>query len=421
MHLGHSAPAVLEVGPAVVRLLSGPQADPVPSAVADAALLGIDDTVVLVEDRPAEVEDLWASLIAGAVGRHRESVVIVHPSRWPPVRIARVCTVAGGITPRVTAVSRREWLSRHAGADVVVEIDSEFMTVSDRRSSTMVSRRDPAAPDAAVDAVLDAVVDAVVDAVAHDVGLPLRARDATVPVAIDAPHEADAALARELGDALRDRGLSSRRVGIEPNRRRSPLSRLAARRPLRVLIGSVALVPFAVAALIRLGGGPAAPTDRPLGADEGPPVVHIVEGRVVVEVPASWSVARITGGPGSRRVRVAAPDDPHLALHITQSFAPVGTLADTAESLRRAIGAQPPGVFVDVRPEDQVAGRRAVTYREVRPGRVIRWSVMLEGSTRISVGCESRPGAEAGIRAACEAAVRSARELRKTGAQGNGS
>ena len=149
--------------------------------------------------------------------------------------------------------------------------------------------------------------------------------------------------------------------------------------------------------------------------------MHIVEGRVVVEVPASWSVARITGGPGSRRVRVTAPDDPHLALHITQSFAPAGTLADTAESLRRAIGAQPPGVFVDVRPEDQVAGRRAVTYREVRPGRVIRWSVMLDGSTRISVGCESRPGAEAGIRAACEAAVRSARELRKTGAQGNGS
>ena len=419
MRLGRSAPAVLEVGPAVVRLLSGPQADPVPSAVADAALLGIDDTVVLVEDRPAEVEDLWASLIAGAVGRRRESVVIVHPSRWPPVRIARVCTVAGGITPRVTAVSRREWLSRHAGAGVVVEIDSEFMTVSDRRSSTMVSRRDPAASDAAVDAVLNAV--------SHDVGLPLRARDATVPVAIDAPHEADAALARELGDALRDRGLPSRRVGVEPNRRRSPLSRLAARRPPRVLIGSVALVPFAVAALIRLGGGPAAPaapaapTDRPLGADEGPPVVHVVEGRVVVEVPASWSVARITGGSGSRRVQVTAPDDPHLALHITQSFAPAGTLADTAESLRRAIGAQPPGVFVDVRPEDQVAGRRAVTYREMRPGRVIRWSVMLEGSTRISVGCESRPGAEAGIRAACEAAVRSARELRKTGAQGNGS
>lgn len=407
MRLGHSAPAVLEVGPVVVRLLSGPQADPVPSAVADAALLGIDDTVVLVEDRPAGVEDLWASLIAGAVGRRRESVVIVHPSRWPPARIARVCTAAGGITRRVTAVSRREWLSRHAGADVVVEVDSEFMTVSDRRSSTMVSRRDPAASDAVVDAVL-----------------PLRARDATVPVAIDAPHEADAALARGLGDALRDRGLSSRRVGVEPSPRPSPLSRLAARRPPRVLIGSVALVPVAVAALIRLGGGPAAPAapaDRPLGADEGPPVVHIVEGRVVVEVPASWSVARVTGGPGSRRVQVTAPDDPHLALHITQSFAPGGTLADAAESLRRAIGAQPPGVFVDVRPEDQVAGRRAVTYREMRPGRVIRWSVMLEGSTRISVGCESRPGAEAGIRAACEAAVRSARELRETGAQGNGS
>ena len=99
------------------------------------------------------------------------------------------------------------------------------------------------------------------------------------------------------------------------------------------------------------------------------------------------------------------------ALHITQSYAPETTLAQAAEVLGRAVADQPPGVFVDFRSADDVADRPAVTYREVRAGRVIRWSVVLDRSTRISIGCQSAPGHEDTVRAVCDQAVRSAHEV----------
>jgi type VII secretion-associated protein (TIGR03931 family) len=107
---------------------------------------------------------------------------------------------------------------------------------------------------------------------------------------------------------------------------------------------------------------------------------------------------------------VRSPADADLALHITQSYAPETTLVQAAEVLGRALTDQAPGVFLDFSPADQVAGRPAVTYREVRVGRVIHWSVVLAGSTWIGIGCQSRPGREEGIRGACERAVGSARE-----------
>ena len=45
--------------------------------------------------------------------------------------------------------------------------------------------------------------------------------------------------------------------------------------------------------------------------------------------------------------------------------------------------------FADFRADDEVAGRPAVTYREVRLGRVVRWVVLLDGVTRISIGCQT--------------------------------
>ena len=97
------------------------------------------------------------------------------------------------------------------------------------------------------------------------------------------------------------------------------------------------------------------------------PATELVEGRVAVQIPAGWSVQRITGGPGSARVQVVSPVDPGAILHITQSRVPTADLAATADALRSAAAAQPPGVFVDFRPDDRRAGRPAVTYREVRP------------------------------------------------------
>ena len=83
--------------------------------------------------------------------------------------------------------------------------------------------------------------------------------------------------------------------------------------------------------------------------------------------------------------------DPGAILHITQSRVPTADLAATADALRSAAAAQPPGVFVDFRPDDRRAGRPAVTYREVRPGHDIRWTVVVAGRVRISIGCQSTP------------------------------
>lgn len=148
-----------------------------------------------------------------------------------------------------------------------------------------------------------------------------------------------------------------------------------------------------------------------LAARPQPPsaVASLVEGPVAVLIPADWTVERRAGGPGSPRVRVGSPADPAAAVNITWSYAPQTTLADAAAELRRAAAAEPAGVF-DFAP-DPAVGRPAVTYRETRPGRVVRWSVLIDGSTRIAVGCQSAPGRDAAVRAACDQAVRSVRDL----------
>jgi type VII secretion-associated protein (TIGR03931 family) len=52
-----------------------------------------------------------------------------------------------------------------------------------------------------------------------------------------------------------------------------------------------------------------------------------------------------------------------------------------------------------------------VTYREVRASHQVRWTVLLDGAVRISVGCQSRPGGEDAVRDVCEQAVRSAHAI----------
>ena len=141
----------------------------------------------------------------------------------------------------------------------------------------------------------------------------------------------------------------------------------------------------------------------------------LVEGRVVVEVPATWIARRITAGPGSARVQVTSPTDPHAALHVTQSPVPTGeTLPRTADALRRAMLAEQPGLIVDFNPEDRRGSRPAVTYREVRDGHDIVWTVLLDATLRISIGCQSARGSEEAVRSTCERAIESARQLTGT-------
>ena len=131
---------------------------------------------------------------------------------------------------------------------------------------------------------------------------------------------------------------------------------------------------------------------------------------MTVNIPSHWMIQRVTGGPGSRRLQASPPQGPDIALHMTSSYAPEATLAQAAAVLSQAIADEPAGAFVDLRTGVEVAGRPAVTYREVRPGRIIDWSVVQAGATRISIGCQSRPGQEADVRSFCDEAVRTAGE-----------
>jgi type VII secretion-associated protein (TIGR03931 family) len=98
-------------------------------------------------------------------------------------------------------------------------------------------------------------------------------------------------------------------------------------------------------------------------------------------------------------------------LHVTQSRVALPSLDATAEFLKKAIDAAPAGVFVDFNPADRRADRLAVTYREVRSGHDIRWTVWVDKAVRISIGCQSRPGHDEAVARECEVAVRSARAL----------
>jgi type VII secretion-associated protein (TIGR03931 family) len=136
----------------------------------------------------------------------------------------------------------------------------------------------------------------------------------------------------------------------------------------------------------------------------------LVEGHVTMQIPADWAVRRITTGPGSARVEAMSPQDAEAALHLTQAAVPDDSLATAAATLRRAMDAEPVGIFVDFHPADERAGRPAITYREIRPGHEIRWAVVLDGKVRIGIGCQSG-AASADLTAACDEAVRSAHEI----------
>jgi type VII secretion-associated protein (TIGR03931 family) len=251
---------------------------------------------------------------------------------------------------------------------------------------------------------------------------------AAAVVLIDAPSGVAGApaLAASIADAVRDTGrkivqidharlprlarLAAATLSSEPSEPSEP--RLAGRVRSRartlagVGAGGVALAVLSLAA-------PTVPARTPVTHHDATPTAKapttfLVEGRVALTVPANWPTQRVVAGPGSARVQVTSPSDPEVALHMTQSPVVGETLARAGARLKLAIDAAPTGVFVDFNPTGFSAGRPAVTYREVRAGHHVRWTVLLDGAVRISVGCQSRPGGEDAVREVCEQAVRSA-------------
>lgn len=415
--------AMIETGPGTIRRLccgtNGVAADDVSEIVGE-ALSAIDDRVALVGERPVTVDSLWCAALRSVICTHSNGMVLVHPSWWSSARVGVVTAAAKALTAEVL-VRPRSWLltqaSRAQGAQheatVVVEVAERLV---------MITGADPIAISRTAET----------DCVAEEVATVIAGitTEMTAAVLIDAPSgvAGASALATAIAGAVRRGGRAVLEIGDarllrlarsalsvpdEPSTPRGTGSSAGVRSRARVVTGLagaaivLAALSPAITAVVADGrrGGSLPATGRTA------PTTFLVEGRVALTVPANWSAQRVVTGPGSARVQVTSPSDPEVALHVTQSPVARETLSGTAERLKRAIDAEPAGVFVDFNAAGVSVGRPAVTYREVRVSHQVRWTVWLDGPVRISVGCQSRPGDDQAVRDACEQAVRSAHAI----------
>lgn len=411
---------VIEAGPGTIRRLccgTSNDVDAEFSEIHAAALGAVDDRVALVDGRPVTVGVLWRdvlrSLDCGSAGASKE-MVVVHPSWWPATRVGVVASAASHSVARP-----RSWLLTRASSappetTVVVEIAERLVAVTGDEVVAVPRRADPRR-------------------VADDVAGVIAAmrRGAASVVLIDAPDTLAGASgsAALIAAAIRAANDGRATVTIDDDRfvRLARSAQLPPAQPGEVTVGPqgvrlrarvlsglavasaflAAVVP-AWATLSRPGAPRAEVSHAGAVPAEKAETTILVEGRITLAVPANWSIQRVVGGPGSARVQVTSPADPEVALHITQTPVPGETLDGTAQRLKRAIDAEPDAVFVDFNPSGVSAGRPAVTYREMRAGHHVRWTVLLDGVVRISIGCQSRPGGEDAVRDVCEQAVRSA-------------
>jgi type VII secretion-associated protein (TIGR03931 family) len=379
--------AVVLVGPATV---SGPH--DAPAGLDVEALACVDDELALVDDRVVSVDALWSELVRHVMDTDADTdaALLVCPSWWTSTRIRRVVAAAETTCPDVAAV--RRWDALCTSDCHVVEVAPELVAM--RRPDTSMELV-PRIGDRAE------VVHAVLDR--------LRAASRVV---IDAPSRVDAEdLVDDLAEKLRGRGVAVTRADdasmeaaarLEHDRRTTSRQRKWAPPPRsRVMVAAGVVLSVSVLAVTGLRHSPE--PDREAAR------TWLVEGRVAVEVPADWRTERIVVGPGSARVQVMSPVDPHQGIHVTQSAIPRGqSLAAAAEVVRAALTEQPDGVFGGFDPAAVVADEPAITYRETRPDRVVDWTLVLDDGVRIAVGCQSAPGGSAPD-AVCEHAIRSAR------------
>jgi type VII secretion-associated protein (TIGR03931 family) len=354
--------AVIEAGPVLVR---GPGA--VPAEQARIAVQCIDDAVALVADEPVPVDELWVDVIRAAAGPSVDALILVCPTWWTTDQVDRVRAAGADLDGLVLHRAGAFAAALDGPSWAVVEIADELIMVSrsDDEPVRLVRRGQPFA-------LAGEVVDATRGA---------------AEVIVDAPGEVGGAdvLGRAVAEALRHSGATVSIAGVRTLSRGAceavtrngkavppvPIRRRGHRR----LIGTgmaMAIVCAAIAA-------------RP-GTEPEPRV--LVEGRVGLQIPADWNVRRVTTGPGSARVEVVSAADPSTVIHLTQSPIDTADPRAIAETLRRALEEQPPGVFTDFNPDDRIADRPVVSYREVRGAREIRWTVLVDRTVRIAIGCQ---------------------------------
>ncbi len=403
---GHRA--VIEAGPGAIRRLccgAGVIAD---AEVGDAALGAIDDPVVLVDGRPAAIDSLWSAALRSLDCGGAEGVIVVHPSWWSASRV-KVVSAAAETLAVEAEVRPRSWLltravsesGSRADAAVVVEIAERLVAVAEAQTSAVVAVPRTAEPRLVAEEIAGLIAAMSTGAVLIDVPSAVAgARDLAILIADEVRLSGNCV--EVIDDARLDRlARAVTSVPVAPDPASGLDARSRVRTTARLAVAGVVLAAVAPVAAA-LGRHAAAPSADPA------PTSFLVEGRVALTVPANWPTQRVIAGPGSARVLVTSPSDPEVALHVTQSPVAGETLSGTAERLRRAIDAEPAGVFVDFNPSGLSAGRPAVTYREVRAGHHVRWTVLLDGTVRISLGCQSRPGGDDAVREVCQQAVRSA-------------
>jgi type VII secretion-associated protein (TIGR03931 family) len=400
---------VVEVGPSAIRHLCCGRTTVTDSEMITAAFDSIDDPVALLDVSPISVDALWRAVLRSVDCGSPKCVIVVHPSWWAPTRVD-VISGAAQVLAADVVIRPRSWLLAQAAppgsprAAVVVEIADRFAVVS---GAAVVAEPRRGESKRVAKALARSIIE--------------MATDTTAVVVIDAPSTVPgaAALATMIADELRNSGgmaavevddarlkaLAAAEASGENNACASSSACAAEDNQGRYRrLTLVVLLITAVLGLSTLSRHPAPVVDRER-------TTFLVEGLVAVEVPAHWPVQRVIAGPGSARVQVTAPSDPEVALLVTQSRVAAEALGAAAGSLKHAIDAEPAGVFVDFNPAGRSAGRPAVTYREVRGGHDIRWTVLLDGAVRISIGCQSRRGDDDAVREVCERAVRSARAL----------
>jgi type VII secretion-associated protein (TIGR03931 family) len=388
--------AVCELGPVMVRRLSCATAEPVHIALAAAVLDSDDDPVVLASDQPIGLTEAWCTLLEPLL-HPREPALLVHPSWWPVTRIDNIRRVAEQFCGELATTTRIELLAEIADPATIVEIGPRLIVIS--------------APDAVAPTILirSAAPEETADSIAH----VLARGERQTPVWIDGPAGVPGASALTvlIGARLRVVGGSVRSVGdrelrTAADRAATPDTAVSREwltpRRFRMLIAAATTITAVIVAATWI--------DRP--AAYGPTTTTaLIEGRVTMQIPADWSVRRISSGPGSARVEVVSPTNTQVALHLTQTTSvPADSLAVAAATLRRAIDAEPAGVFVDFNPADTRAGRNAITYREIRSGHEIQWAVFLDGGIRIGIGCQY--GTDVPMTAACTTAITSAHRIR---------
>jgi type VII secretion-associated protein (TIGR03931 family) len=389
---GVDAEVVVVVGPSD---LVGPRE--VDAELVQAAFESIDDTIALVDDRVVSVEHVWREMMETAIGPDARAVTLVCPTWWRAPSIDLVCSSVRAIDHlnAGVVVARRAEVLRSDPSTVVVEIAPDFVIVDAPGGEQSVVAR-VGDPRTVIGSVVTRVVDAdvvVIDlpggvaggkGLVGDLARTLRSRGTEVAVADD----------RSVLRAVQiDRARRRRSVG-EAHRL---LNRFTHPRAA-VLAGAGLVVASLVAAAAGNGADPAAVAST-----------WLVEARVAVEVPAGWRTERIQSGPGSFRVQVVSPTDPHIAIHVTQS-AGQESLDAAAEVLRRALGEQPDGVFVDFTAPDRKAEKNVITYREIRADHHVDWTVLLDHGVRIAIGCQHEPDRPAPVQI-CDQAVRTARTL----------